>query len=207
MNLRPLCFTLIALLFSLAAQTQVCSDIYEWRPDEPTIPFARYDRDTRGPETLDHGQSALIAENNTAVILTQFGFRVRQNPEKSKNQDIVEEFLWRQEFEGLDTNKNPDYLINRNIFDHYAPEVRSPPQIALAIMRKVNVGQTHRVVVDLTENPAKQEGAFQLRDLIFALKKKANENLWEVSVIHGTRNKPRVSTIWPEVAEHHSPFH
>jgi filamentous hemagglutinin len=49
--------------------------------------------------------------------------------------------------------KNPDYLINGEIFDNYAPISGSPRNIASNMEEKVISGQTSNIVVNLTDSP------------------------------------------------------
>lgn len=46
-------------------------------------------------------------------------------------------------------SKNPDYRINGEIFDNYAPSTSSARNAASEIGRKVEAGQTNNVVVSL----------------------------------------------------------
>lgn len=63
------------------------------------------------------------------------GFKVEQNPK-------------------VPGTKNPDYLINGEIFDNYAPSTSSARNMASEIGGKVSKGQTDNVVVNLTDSSA-----------------------------------------------------
>jgi len=61
--------------------------------------------------------------------------------------------------------KHPDYRIEGQVFDNYAPSSDNARNIADTIERKVVNGQTDRVVLNLTDTPVDLEIVrAQLRD-------------------------------------------
>ncbi|MGM4915063.1 hemagglutinin repeat-containing protein [Rhizobium sp. 768_B6_N1_8] len=76
---------------------------------------------------------SLIRENESAELLAQNGFKVEQNPV-------------------IAGPKEPDYRINGEIFDNYAPSTSNARNIASEIARKITNGQTERVVVNLADS-------------------------------------------------------
>lgn len=54
-------------------------------------------------------------------------------------------------------NANPDYRINGEIYDHYAPSTDNVRNVASAIEEKIVSGQTERVVVNLADSPITPE--------------------------------------------------
>lgn len=180
---------------------QTCRLVFEKAEVDVTLPVA-HNQGPLGERTPEGKIYSLKQENMAAQILTEFGFRVRQNPHRHENPELLEAYFRMQVIEGLNPLKTPDYLINGKIFDHYAPEVTKPYQIVNGLMKKANVGQTHRILVDLTNNLGYQEQLFQMRHLIYSLRKKAKDHLWEVIVLHGTWQAPKLTTIWPEQIEH-----
>jgi filamentous hemagglutinin len=77
---------------------------------------------------------SLIRKNDSADILAKNGFKVEQNP-------LV-----------TGTNSKPDYRINGEIFDNYAPSTSSVRNIASEIEGKILKGQTENVVVNLADS-------------------------------------------------------
>jgi hypothetical protein len=78
---------------------------------------------------------ALNLENESAVKLSQNGYNVVQNPTVA----------------GL---KNPDYLIDGEIFDNYAPSTNNVRNIATTIEGKVTSAQAPNMVINLTDSAA-----------------------------------------------------
>ena len=85
--------------------------------------------DKEAPEN----KRALQRENESAQILAKNGYHVEQNPKSN-------------------SNKNPDYKINGEIFDNLAPQSNSVRNIASRIAEKVSSKQTERVVVNLADS-------------------------------------------------------
>nr|WP_308808481.1 hypothetical protein [Providencia sp. PROV011] len=75
---------------------------------------------------------SLNRENESAQILSKSGFHVEQNP-------IVA------------GKKDPDYRINGEIFDNYAPKSGSVRNIHSEVKRKVTSGQTTNVVINMSD--------------------------------------------------------
>ncbi|WP_080701915.1 VENN motif pre-toxin domain-containing protein, partial [Snodgrassella communis] len=78
---------------------------------------------------------SLQRENESAKILSQNGYHVEQNPITS----------------GI---KNPDYKINGEIFDNYAPSSSNIRNIWREVDKKVQKGQTNSVVINLADSKA-----------------------------------------------------
>lgn len=53
--------------------------------------------------------------------------------------------------------KKPDYLINGEVYDHYAPSTDVPRNIWREIQRKVEKGQTNNVVISLRDSDVQEE--------------------------------------------------
>ncbi len=91
-----------------------------------------------GPVTkMDSGMTkenirSLNRENESAQILSQSGFYVEQNP-------------------SVAGNKNPDYRINGEIFDNYAPKSNSVRNIYSEVKTKIDKGQTSNVVINMSD--------------------------------------------------------
>ena len=81
----------------------------------------------------DATRASLILENESADILAKKGYNIEQNPKISN------------------TNKNPDYKIEGEIFDCYAPFNfnKSVRNIWSEIKAKIDAKQTERVIINL----------------------------------------------------------
>ena len=82
----------------------------------------------------DATRKSLILENESAEILAKNGYDIEQNPK----------LQW--------TTKKPDYLIEGEVFDNYAPSGRSPRNIASNIEEKIVQMQTERIVLNLKDS-------------------------------------------------------
>lgn len=84
------------------------------------------------PQMTKENIRSLNRENESAQILSKSGFHVEQNPIVSGNKD-------------------PDYRINGEIFDNYAPKSGSVRNIHSEVKRKVTSGQTTNVVINMSD--------------------------------------------------------
>lgn len=87
------------------------------------------------PNASTENIRSLVRENESAKILSQNGYHVEQNPITS----------------GV---KNPDYKINGEIFDNYAPSSGNIRNIWREVEKKVERGQTNNVVINLADTKA-----------------------------------------------------
>lgn len=91
-------------------------------------------RRTQIPENADDvTRRSLMRENESADILAREGFDVEQNP-------IVD---------GL---KNPDYRINGEVYDNYAPSTSNPRNIWSEVREKIDANQTNNVILNLSDS-------------------------------------------------------
>ncbi|MCV2883066.1 phage minor head protein [Actibacterium sp. XHP0104] len=81
-------------------------------------------------------------ENEAAQILGQNGFDIIQNP-------LVD---------GL---KRPDYLINGEVYDHYAPSTDHPRRIWERVQEKVEKGQAANIVIGLQDSSVDEDALRQ----------------------------------------------
>jgi hypothetical protein len=102
-------------------------------------------------------------ENESARLLSENGYDVEQNPSPRSN------------------FKEPDYKLNGEYADCYAPSTDNPRSILDTLSKKVNKGQADRIVLNLDDSQVELE----------ALKKEILENpianLKEIIVIRGGR--------------------
>lgn len=84
------------------------------------------------PQMTKENIRSLNRENESAQILAKSGFHVEQNPT-------------------VLGNKDPDYRINGEIFDNYAPKSDSVRNIHSEVKRKVTSGQTTNVVINISD--------------------------------------------------------
>jgi filamentous hemagglutinin len=78
---------------------------------------------------------SLTRENESATTLANNGYKVQQNPP------------------ALPNGKKPDYIINGQVFDNYAPSTSSVRNAWSEIDKKVARGQADNVVVNLADTP------------------------------------------------------
>ncbi|MFJ3706824.1 putative T7SS-secreted protein [Streptomyces sp. NPDC090053] len=99
------------------------------------------DAEPRGrPESLSKNDDAETIrakgrERHSADTLAKAGYDVEQSP-------------------GTVNGKNPDFRIEGKVFDNYAPTAKNPRSIWSAVQRKVDSGQTQRVVLNLGDSSA-----------------------------------------------------
>jgi Contact-dependent growth inhibition CdiA C-terminal domain/Pretoxin HINT domain len=86
------------------------------------------------PNETPENIRGLTRENESADILAKSGYKVEQNPK-------------------VDGSKNPDYRINGEIFDNYAPSTGNVRNIADVVKGKVDSGQANNIVVNLADSP------------------------------------------------------
>lgn len=108
-------------------------------------------------------QRSLERENESADIMAKAGYDVEQNPT-------------------VPGPKEPDYRIEGQVFDNYAPKTGNPKAIAAKIHEKVSGGQADRIVLNLSDSPV---GAGALSD---RLQRWPIRGLKEVVVIDGDGN-------------------
>ncbi len=99
------------------------------RPGEPTRVRPNNDAET---------QRGHRRENESAEILAQAGFDVVQNP-------------------AVDGPKNPDYMIDGKVYDHYAPTTDNVRRIWERVKEKVDDGQAPNVVIGLQDSAADED--------------------------------------------------
>ena len=85
------------------------------------------------PDDAPENIRALTRENESADTLARLGYDVTQKPD-------------------VPGPKNPDYKINGNIYDNFAPSTSSPRNIWSVVKGKVESGQTSRIVLNLDDS-------------------------------------------------------
>ncbi|MET7380129.1 hypothetical protein ABZT08_15155 [Streptomyces sp. NPDC005526] len=117
----------------------------DWDPAaaERTKPSGQADPNARPrgkPESLSKNDDAETVrakgrEVHSADTLAKQGYDVEQTP-------------------GTINGKNPDFRIEGKVFDNYAPTAKNPRSIWTAVQKKVDAGQTERVVLNLGDSDA-----------------------------------------------------
>ena len=97
------------------------------------------------PRSSKDKQRGIIRENESADLLAANGYDVEQNPPTLPN------------------GKNPDYLINGNVYDNLAPQSPKVEQVRKGISKKIKSGQTERIVLNLDDTPVSID---ELRNLL-----------------------------------------
>src|SRR5262249_19471024 len=106
-----------------------------WRT-EPTGPAGGKPTGTRTlnePNADSLTKRSLQLENEAADTLANAGYKVEQNPK-------------------LPGAKNPDYLIEGEVFDCYSPNTSNARNIVNTINKKVGEGQADRIVLNLKDS-------------------------------------------------------
>jgi len=105
-------------------------------------------------EKTESGLKAIERENESARTLADNGYNVEQNPPTN----------WK--------GKKPDYKLDGEYADCYAPRTDNVRNIRDAIAKKVNEGQAARIVLNLDDTPVTLEAIKQhlASDPITALK-------------------------------------
>ncbi|HEX8536616.1 MAG TPA: hypothetical protein VF664_04080, partial [Cystobacter sp.] len=109
-------------------------------------------------------------ENETADTLADAGYKLQQDP--------------RPRFNG----KEPDYIMEGDYFDCYAPKTGNIDNIRDGISKKVKADQTDRIVVNLDDSSCSAS------DVADVLKRKPPKNLLEVLVV---KNKV-ITHVYPQ---------
>jgi len=116
-------------------------DVPENLPGSQAVParIGPKGRRTRiNPDDAPENIRALTRENESADILHRHGYDVEQNPT-------------------VPGSKNPDYLINGEVYDNFAPTTRSARNIHSVVKEKLLSGQSSRVVLNLDDSPVTLE--------------------------------------------------
>lgn len=125
-----------------------------------TIPTGQKGGKPTGKKTEVKGdkrtKSALEKENESADILANEGYKIEQNPGKLPN------------------GRNPDYKIEGEYFDCYAPTTNNLDNIRNAISEKVTKGQADRIVLNLDNTSVTLE---QVNEILL---RKPKEGLQEI---------------------------
>jgi hypothetical protein len=115
------------------------------------------------PNADKETKRGLKRENESARTLAENGYDVEQNPPIKSN------------------GKRPDYKLNGEYADCYAPKTDNPRSILDTVAAKVNEGQAHRIILNLEDSQVTLE----------ALKKQLAENpiadLKEIIAIKGNK--------------------
>jgi hypothetical protein len=104
-------------------------NIVEARPGEPTTIRPNDDAETR---------RAIERENESAELLAGSGYNVLQNPVVAGR-------------------KNPDYLINGEVYDHLAPSTDNVRRIWERVKKKLEEGQAQNFVIGLQDSGADED--------------------------------------------------
>jgi len=120
---------------------------------------------------------SLQRQNESANTLAALGYDVEHQPRVSST-------------DGLKPQKKPDLRIGGEIFDVYAPKSGKVQNLIGEMDRKVAAGQTHRLVVNITDSPLTKA------DLTTALKHDPISGLRKLIVIDGKDSS--VTRILPD---------
>jgi hypothetical protein len=116
----------------------------------------------------------LQRQNDAAVLLAQLGYEVQQSPPQRDN------------------GTRPDFIIEGDYFDCYAPTSDSPKNVRTGIRDKVKKRQADRIILDLNDSNLTPEALQDrlLRDPIHGLR--------EIKIVKGGK----VTDFYPWDEEH-----
>lgn len=151
----------------------------------------------------DANNPSLKSENELAVLLSELGYQVVQNPWASSREHKT---LFRRLslIESLSPSRKADYIIEGKIFDHYRPSdygdliTTSGRIYEKTIIKK----QTHRVIIDLRENNAFNNREWSLKDLQDMILRMQRPEVWEVLVVSKDSGELKLTTVYPSLVEH-----
>ncbi len=135
------------------------------RGDGLTTPSGAPDpgRKPRGDRTKAHPtklkSKPLRRENESADVLAQNGYDIQQNPPTKPN------------------GKNPDYLIEGEYFDNYAPQTDNLDNIRTKLSNKVSEDQADRLVLNLDDTSR------SMADIADMLRRKPIADLKQILVV------------------------
>jgi hypothetical protein len=128
-------------------------------PSRPPSPAGK----PRGERTDAHptkkNQRGLRRENDSADIIAQYGYDIEQNPGRKPN------------------GTEPDYKIEGEYFDCYAPDTKDLDNIRDQLSTKVKRGQADRIVLNLDDCPRSMD---EIADI---LRRKPIQNLEQILVV------------------------
>lgn len=115
-------------------------------------PAAEVDRTkpsrTPDPDATPRGKPESLSKNDDAETVRAKGREVHSADTLAKAGYDVEQTP------GTINGKNPDFRIEGKVFDNYAPTAKNPRSIWSAVQKKVDSGQTERVVLNLGDSDA-----------------------------------------------------
>jgi hypothetical protein len=138
-----------------------------FKPDETRKPFGTPEKVPSDPSKM----RAIVLQNESAKILAQAGYNIEQNPKLSHMDRLSNPWL--------NPNKKPDFKIEGEIFDCYAPNPNTDARNIVSQIRKgkIEQGQTRRIVLNL------EDSRVSLNSIQDALRKEHMPELEEIIVI------------------------
>ncbi|KAF6659464.1 contractile injection system protein, VgrG/Pvc8 family [Paenibacillus polymyxa] len=112
-------------------------------------------------ETKGKGSRGLERQNEAADVLTEQGYRTTMLDELDNGNGY-----------GIDPKKSPDFIIERQVFDCYAPDTTTSLRNILDTLREKTTKQARRIVLNLNDYPIEKR-----RELIENLKSQTHKDL------------------------------
>jgi hypothetical protein len=100
------------------------------------------------PQAQPRGKPESLSKNDDNETIRAKGREVHSAETLAKQGYDVEQTP------GTINGKNPDFRIEGKVFDNYAPTAKNPRSIWTAVQKKVDAGQTDRVVLNLGDSDA-----------------------------------------------------
>ncbi|MFC4335230.1 CdiA C-terminal domain-containing protein [Salininema proteolyticum] len=151
-----------ALLTTSSPQSSAMASARSAPPSESrhTRPSGPADPDAMPKQQADkHRNPGIKAENSAAIVIAREGYEIVQNPPEKPN------------------GRRPDFLIEGEYWDCYAPTSPDVNTVRKAVSFKVKKGQADRIILDLRTAPVSMD------DLKHRFETRPVKNLREVKII------------------------
>ncbi|MFC8684463.1 hypothetical protein [Brevibacillus porteri] len=112
-------------------------------------------------ETKGRDSRGLERQNEAADVLAEQGYRTIMLDEYPDGNGY-----------GIDPDKSPDFIIERQVFDCYAPGIDTKPENVLRTLREKTTKQAKRIVLNLNDYPIEKRA-----ELIEFLKSQTHKDL------------------------------
>ncbi|MGG3284540.1 hypothetical protein ABEQ74_29700, partial [Paenibacillus solani] len=116
----------------------------------------------------------LVRQNEAADVLAENGYRTMMLDETPNGS-------FRGNGYGIDPDKSPDFIIERQVFDCYAPDIDTKLNNVLRTLREKTTKQARRIVLNLNDYPVEKRA--ELIEFIKSQTKKDLKHLDELLII------------------------
>jgi Contact-dependent growth inhibition CdiA C-terminal domain len=125
-----------------------------------------------------------IEEEKAAHALSDMGYKVKFNDGQISRDRMLKE--------GLDPGRVPDLEVNGKIFDIYSPVSRDPKAAVQGVIDKIDKGQTHRVVINVSGEAGAPEKLKEITDRLRAINPNGLHEVLAVKITGGNSELVRI---------------